>query len=604
MQSHYPQASFFDDAHRPWAAPLAQITQPSQQQRQFTYGAVGQQQQQHYAQQQQGHSFHPYQQQQRQQSRFAFAGATNQQQAYAHPQPRYNTFAGHSRATTANGWDAAPGGGVRSIWGDSQAQPAQVSLPGEAGAHSAWINGSLNQSANPVTLPASIGSFPSAFTRLPPVQPAQPQYVSNEWAVDGVVYDLAPKTSTIPPLLPIEHSAVLLSDLATEMVWEAVATGVAAENVKAPATREVSRPSLFNEIVSTNVNLASSTSSTASGYSTPATPELSIGVIGDRRLNQSWSSSSTPDCSAPATPEPISQGDIEMDGCSTGYAPRPIHFGQVRQPTVFPAQASTPFRQFVKQTLTHTLVAPEDLVLALYYVARIPSHAVIPPVSPSELDATLPAAQYEAQKAKAEQQAIKAAPFKLFLGALILANKTLQDNSFRNDTWAQVSGISLIEVNKLEAHVFGALGFDVAVRDDVWRTWTGVVIARSRSGRGETGLSVELTTALHRLRQAAKARGTNEVTFAPSPAKAAEFTAPATPAYSSRYDFVDLDQSGPLKSVHATAPSWAAREAAPSPSPLSRRTGAGYGMPTSFATGQGHYQQPAFFGFQSQQACY
>jgi len=568
MQSHYSTgASFYDDAHRPWAAPMAQITQASQpSSHQFNYGAVGQQ---HQA----AHAFHPYQQPQRQQSRFAFAGATNHHASLAQSQHRYeqqHQFSAHSRAATANGWDAAPGGGVRSIWGDNQSGPARLDLP--------------------------------AFTRLAPAQPS-PQYVSNEWAVDGVVYDLVPKSSTIPPLLPLEQSAVLLSDLATEMVWEAIAGGVANENMKPPVTREAGRPSLFNEIVSTNVNLASSTSSTATTASSPATPELSVGVIGDRRLNQSWSSTSTPDCSAPATPDQISQADIEMGGCESAYAPRPIHFGQVRQPAAFPAQPTTPFRQFVKQVLTHTLVAPEDLVLALYYVARIPSHAVIPPVSPSELDYALSSAEFEAQKVKAEQQAIKAAPFKLFLGAVILANKTLQDNSFRNDTWASVSGISLKEVNKLEAHVFGALGFDVAVRDDVWRTWTGVVIARSRSGRGETGLSVELSTALHRLRHAARARVSNEVTFAPSPAKAAEFTSPATPTYSSRYDYVDLDQSGPLKSVHATAPSWSTREM-PSPTPASRRNGAGYRMPTSFATGQSGFHQPSLFGFQSQQACY
>lgn len=589
MESHYPSgAAFYDDAHRPWAAPLAQISQPSaHQQHQFNYGLVGQQQQQQHYAHQAAPGFHPYQQQDRQQSRFAFAGAAQQQQqqqhTFAQAQHRYqqqHAYSAngvnphHARASTANGWDAAPGGGVRAVWGQTQPGQAQVELP--------------------------------AFTRLPPAQPSPVQYVMNEWAVDGVVYDLAPKTSTIPPLLPIEQSAVLLSDLATEMVWEAIATGVTSENYKAPATRELTRPALFNEIVSTNVNLASSTSSTATTASSPATPEFSCGVIGDRRvnnLNQSWSSTSSPDSSAPATPEQIGQDDVEMGGCSTGYAHRPIHFGQVRQAAAFPAQPTTPFRQFVKQVLTHTLVAPEDLVLALYYVARIPSHAVIPPVSPSELDYSLSPAQFEAQKAKAEVQAIKAAPFKLFLGAVILANKTLQDNSFRNDTWASVSGISLKEVNKLEAHVFGALGFDVAVRDDVWRTWTGVVIARSHSGRGETGLSVELTTALHRLRLAAKARTSNEVTFAPGPAKAVEFTAPATPSFSSRYDYVDLDQSGPLKAVHATAPSWSAREVA-SPTPASRRNGAGYRMPTSFATGQAVYQQPSLFGFQSQQACY
>lgn len=78
----------------------------------------------------------------------------------------------------------------------------------------------------------------------------------------------------------------------------------------------------------------------------------------------------------------------------------------------FPSEPSPAFRQFVKQVLTATLLAPEDLVLALYYIAKIPSASMIPPPSADQLHG-----------ASARASVVKAAPFKLILGALMLANK-------------------------------------------------------------------------------------------------------------------------------------------------------------------------------------
>ncbi|ORY89258.1 hypothetical protein BCR35DRAFT_173168 [Leucosporidium creatinivorum] len=415
-------------------------------------------------------------------------------------------------------------------------------------------------------------------------QQAAPEVLSVDPATGHVEYNLIPNISAVPPPPSLERSAVPLADIATEMVWEACALGVAAENARSPSmparwADSTKAPALFNEI--DPVQEESMTSPRNYARSSPHTPEL-FGAIGDGRaprkishmsLDDGYGSDeSSPSSSAPGTPADVptveaaaarrqrlaglglgfgygatdSKGDYEevlRNGLSSPVeairiqarklGPQPI---VAQAPASFPAEPTPAFRQFVKQVLTATLLAPEDLVLALYYVARIPAGSIIPPTQPEQ-----------GSGVSAQACAIKAAPFKVMLGALMLANKTLQDNSYRNETFAAVSGIPLKDVNELEAFVFGALGFDVAVREDVWRPWLDVVIERSRAGRGNTGSRVEVSTALQRLVQATTRQ--NATSTAPSSPVVVAIDRPSTPVNSaSLIAEVNLDASGPLES--------------------------------------------------------
>lgn len=387
-----------------------------------------------------------------------------------------------------------------------------------------------------------------------PVTPTMEQDTSTP-----VEYDLIPNVSPVPPPPSIEFSGVPFADLATEMVWEACVLAVASGGCfnRWSSTKP---PALFNEVADSNRRVRSDSeisvpSVSKRGSSPAATPEL-FGAIGEGRQTRrsspdgSSSDSSSPASSAPGTPagfealeaavrtqqklmgfySPVGgKSDFEIRGSSSLDSPVEAIRSHVRKmtqlatpptsplrPIAAPAMNAEPspaFRQFVKQVLTATLVSPEDVILALYYIASVPSTSMIPPI---------------ASEGSSRASAIKAAPFKLFLGALMLANKvclvflwltlslanlfwfsqTLQDNSYRNETFAAVSGIPLKDVNDLEVFIFGALGFDVAVRGDIWKTWVGVVVERVRTRRGSLSSDFsnrfEVTAALQKLLQAAQ----------------------------------------------------------------------------------------------------
>ncbi|KAI9625399.1 hypothetical protein KEM48_010879 [Puccinia striiformis f. sp. tritici PST-130] len=74
-------------------------------------------------------------------------------------------------------------------------------------------------------------------------------------------------------------------------------------------------------------------------------------------------------------------------------------------------------------------------------------------------------------------------PYKMLLAALVVANKTLDDHSYRNSTFANVSSMTNAEVNGIEVALLKALKFDVVPSCDQWTNWLKeVIVAGERSG--------------------------------------------------------------------------------------------------------------------------
>lgn len=341
-----------------------------------------------------------------------------------------------------------------------------------------------------------------------------------------VLYDLIPNTSSVPPPPPVELSAVPLADLAVEMVWEACRQGflVARDNQIAAAH-------------------AASSQRRRSGRE-------SFGTIGDGRLRSSSadgfsSDNSSVSSSSPGTPGVVSVQEEEARRqrlANLGLSDF-MNFSTSRKssiPTlsssVFPVEPSVAFRQFVKQILSATLVTPEDLVLALYYVSQIAPTDIIPP-TPAE------------GGQDAQTTSFKAAPFKIFLGSLMIANKSLQDNSYRNETFATVSGIPLKDVNALEIFVFSTLGYDVALREDKWVGWLNTIAFKVLAGvRGDIGDRFAIEEALGRLVYAAR-NNKHFVTAAPSTSSITPVAAPtvSTSTPVETLGDVDFDEAGPIR---------------------------------------------------------
>ncbi|GAA5887953.1 hypothetical protein JCM6882_000813 [Rhodosporidiobolus microsporus] len=443
-------------------------------------------------------------------SRFAFA-QQQQQQRFNLPPPAAHATQQRFAADEYN---------MAASYGHAESA-SRATLESE---HLSFLLGRLAQSAD--SAPS-----PDEYDHPSHIRPPHRNELVEE---QQITYDLIPNVSTVPPPPPIERSAVPLADLAAEMVWE------------------ICRQGFLHYEANMNAMLGQQQQQLQQ-LPQRAGPRRSngaeFGAIGSGRT-RTLSQNSSPSSSLPGTPSGIETLEDVM-----ARRQRLANLGlgsfQSSSNSAFPVKPSPAFRQFVRQILTATLVTPEDLVYALALVSMIPVDKIIPatPAEPGQ---------------DAQTTSFKAAPFKIVLGALMIANKTLQDNSYRNETFSTVSGIPLADVNALEAHVFTALMFDVAIREDKWAAWLAVVVDRVRSGRGELGDLFAVQDALERLVRAHARHSASPLPASPvalTPVNAAAVAAtkecPSTPlnsSTSSSIHDIDLDASGPMRSVDVRRP--------------------------------------------------
>ncbi|KAG0364519.1 hypothetical protein BGX24_004569 [Mortierella sp. AD032] len=108
------------------------------------------------------------------------------------------------------------------------------------------------------------------------------------------------------------------------------------------------------------------------------------------------------------------------------------------------------FRKFCLDVLSATLLSPSVILLSLKYIQQLMINLKENNKTPSTGEGS---------------------EFRLFTGALILANKFLDDNTFTNRTWANITGISVKEVNYIELQFLQGIHFRLFTRSYDYTEW-------------------------------------------------------------------------------------------------------------------------------------
>ncbi|KAM6497712.1 Cyclin domain containing protein [Amanita muscaria] len=125
--------------------------------------------------------------------------------------------------------------------------------------------------------------------------------------------------------------------------------------------------------------------------------------------------------------------------------------------------AVTPaFVQFMRKLLETTQVSQSVIVLSLHYIYRLrEKNRFTPAQSGSE--------------------------FRIAVAGLMMANKFLDDNTYTNKTWSEVSGIDLPEINKMEREFLLGVEFNLYVDKPTYESWLnllkGLVLTKERDSR-------------------------------------------------------------------------------------------------------------------------
>ncbi|CAG8596004.1 11965_t:CDS:2 [Ambispora gerdemannii] len=108
------------------------------------------------------------------------------------------------------------------------------------------------------------------------------------------------------------------------------------------------------------------------------------------------------------------------------------------------------FKKFCRDVVTATQVSHSVILLSLLYISRM----------------------------KSNNPAIQGHPgseYRTFTVALMLANKFLDDNTYTNKTWSEVTNISVREINIMEIEFLGSLNFSLYVSEDQYFDWLQIM---------------------------------------------------------------------------------------------------------------------------------
>ncbi|KAJ4414998.1 hypothetical protein N0V85_002906 [Neurospora sp. IMI 360204] len=119
-----------------------------------------------------------------------------------------------------------------------------------------------------------------------------------------------------------------------------------------------------------------------------------------------------------------------------------------------PAIACPNFKKWVHNLLSTTQVTQNVILLSLLYIHRL---KVLNP----------------------KMHGLPGSEYRLLTVALMLANKFLDDNTYTNKTWSEVSQLSVNEIHVMEVEFLGNMRYSLLVTEKQWEEWL-VKLARFR----------------------------------------------------------------------------------------------------------------------------
>jgi hypothetical protein len=127
------------------------------------------------------------------------------------------------------------------------------------------------------------------------------------------------------------------------------------------------------------------------------------------------------------------------------------------------AKGVLPLRTFIQETLRRSRTSYSTLQVALYYLILIKPHVPNHDFTMEQPD--------DAHSIRALQCGRR-----MFLSALILASKYLQDRNYSARAWSKISGLNTLEINQNEMAFLLAVNWQLHITDAVFQRWTDIVL--------------------------------------------------------------------------------------------------------------------------------
>lgn len=165
-----------------------------------------------------------------------------------------------------------------------------------------------------------------------------------------------------------------------------------------------------------------------------------------------------------------------MFQCSTSYPDSATYIVEAIWPTSsvpcsndFGTSTSVlPLRKFIEETLRRSRTSYSTLQVGLYYLILIKPHI------PSH-DFTME------QTDESHASRVLQCGRRMFLAALILASKWLQDRNYSARAWSKISGLKVSEINENEMAFLAAVNWKLHIGEDLYNVWSDCVMKHTPS---------------------------------------------------------------------------------------------------------------------------
>ncbi|GAP87248.2 putative G1 S-specific cyclin Pcl5 [Rosellinia necatrix] len=126
-------------------------------------------------------------------------------------------------------------------------------------------------------------------------------------------------------------------------------------------------------------------------------------------------------------------------------------------------KAVLPLRTFIQETLRRSRTSYSTLQVALYYLILVKPH--------------VPSHDFTMEQPD-DIHAVRALQCgrRMFLAALILASKYLQDRNYSARAWSKISGLATQEINQNEMAFLSAVNWKLHITDAVFKRWTEIIL--------------------------------------------------------------------------------------------------------------------------------
>ncbi|RGB23656.1 cyclin-domain-containing protein [Rhizophagus diaphanus] len=150
--------------------------------------------------------------------------------------------------------------------------------------------------------------------------------------------------------------------------------------------------------------------------------------------------------------------------------------------SVNPSAKIIPLRLFLQETLRRSRTSYSTLQTALFYLFRIK-----PQISSTSRRTELPltpSSEYPPDSNQSQNNDPATCGRRMFLAALIVASKYLQDRNYSNRAWSKISGLPVHEINANEICFLKLIDYNLFIAEDIFKRWSSLLLTHIQAISG------------------------------------------------------------------------------------------------------------------------